>query len=62
MYLSLLHKDMVGLTTTMGLTTTALVTACLKSVCVMIEEKEEWGVMATAVTQTQAFTAAILCT
>lgn len=53
---------MVGLTTTMALTTTALVTACLKSVHVVIEEEEEWGNMVTAAIQTQAFTAAISCT
>lgn len=52
----------MGLTTTMALTTTALVMECLKSAFGVIEEEEEWGVMATATTQTLAFTAAILCT
>lgn len=52
----------MGLTTTMALTTTALVMECLKSAFGAIEEEQEWGVMATAATQTPAFTAAILCT
>lgn len=64
MKLASVLQDMVALTTTMVLTTTASVMECLKSVQGETEvEEEEWEVMAMVEQmQARAFIADTLCT